>query len=55
MPRADETRAWQAITCPTCEKVKVLGGACTVGFGVLRAPMLCFTKALKAFVEHYGL
>jgi hypothetical protein len=26
----------------------------TVGFGVLRAPMLCFTKALKAFVEKYG-
>jgi hypothetical protein len=23
----------------------------TVGFGVLRAPMLCFTKALEAFVE----
>ncbi len=26
----------------------------TVGFGVLRAPMLCFTKALKSFVERYG-
>jgi hypothetical protein len=26
----------------------------TVGFGVLRAPMECFTKALRAFVERYG-
>jgi hypothetical protein len=25
----------------------------TVGFGVLRAPMLCFKKALKAFAEEY--
>lgn len=26
----------------------------TVGFGVLRAPQPCFTKALKAFVKKYG-
>ncbi len=27
----------------------------TVGFGVLRAPQLCFTEALKAFATKYGL
>lgn len=27
----------------------------TVGFGVLRAPMLCFTKALRRFVEKHEL
>jgi len=26
----------------------------TVGFGVLRAPMECFKKALRAFAEKYG-